>query len=405
MSLLRVLALPLALLSAPALAATGSAADGLQAMRETNLIVLGDWHADSDVEGKVVVGGNASGGSASVGIGNASQGAASSASPTVTIAGDNAIGNLNVNDGSNGGNGTVAGAPAVAIGGGSGRLNLNQHGTGASAVVGGDLAGDVNVGAGVTLSVGGNLDGNLNGSTGGVARIGGQVNGAVNGNGASITQNLGIGFNNAQADIAARTTQMAADVTALSDLLAGLTLDANPSSVTANGGTLVLNAVDNGAGYALFNIDSSLFASYGSIDYQFASDDLPVIINVTGDPSVIFSLNAVGGATSDANQQVIWNFVDATDLSFETMIHGSVLATDATVTNWNAIEGTLVAAQFNQHGEVHLGTYDGGDGFLTSPPGVPEPASWAMMIAGLGLVGATLRRRPGATRTGGARIA
>ncbi|MBS0361220.1 MAG: PEPxxWA-CTERM sorting domain-containing protein [Proteobacteria bacterium] len=28
-----------------------------------------------------------------------------------------------------------------------------------------------------------------------------------------------------------------------------------------------------------------------------------------------------------------------------------------------------------------------------APPGVPEPASWALMIAGFGLAGATLRRR------------
>jgi hypothetical protein len=29
-------------------------------------------------------------------------------------------------------------------------------------------------------------------------------------------------------------------------------------------------------------------------------------------------------------------------------------------------------------------------------PGVPEPASWAMMIAGLGVVGASMRRRKSA---------
>jgi hypothetical protein len=29
----------------------------------------------------------------------------------------------------------------------------------------------------------------------------------------------------------------------------------------------------------------------------------------------------------------------------------------------------------------------------TAPGGVPEPATWALMIGGLGLVGASLRRR------------
>ena len=32
-------------------------------------------------------------------------------------------------------------------------------------------------------------------------------------------------------------------------------------------------------------------------------------------------------------------------------------------------------------------------GFVVSVGGVPEPASWAMMIAGFGLVGAAARRR------------
>ncbi len=39
----------------------------------------------------------------------------------------------------------------------------------------------------------------------------------------------------------------------------------------------------------------------------------------------------------------------------------------------------------------------GGGGFVpsppTSPPAVPEPAAWAMLITGFGLVGASLRRK------------
>ncbi len=39
------------------------------------------------------------------------------------------------------------------------------------------------------------------------------------------------------------------------------------------------------------------------------------------------------------------------------------------------------------------GSHDLGDPVLTPTGGVPEPATWAMMILGLGGVGATLRRR------------
>ena len=54
--------------------------------------------------------------------------------------------------------------------------------------------------------------------------------------------------------------------------------------------------------------------------------------------------------------------------------------------------------------QLHFGVSDGdfGDngGFytVTIDGAVPEPASWAMMIGGLGLVGATLRRRKAAVR-------
>ena len=37
--------------------------------------------------------------------------------------------------------------------------------------------------------------------------------------------------------------------------------------------------------------------------------------------------------------------------------------------------------------------YLDGFGAVPPPPGVPEPASWAMMIAGFGMVGGTMRRR------------
>jgi hypothetical protein len=58
-------------------------------------------------------------------------------------------------------------------------------------------------------------------------------------------------------------------------------------------------------------------------------------------------------------------------------------------------EAALLAglAAHQAYSNIHNATFPGGEirGFLRA--GIPEPASWARMIAGFGLVGATLRRR------------
>ena len=83
--------------------AAGDAAAGLKAMKELNLIVLGDLKANGqEVEGKTFVGGNLSGGGTNWGIGNATQGAAVSDWRNLTVNGDNSNSGQ-INNGSNGG--------------------------------------------------------------------------------------------------------------------------------------------------------------------------------------------------------------------------------------------------------------------------------------------------------------
>lgn len=381
----------LAMLAAAAPAAAGDAAAGLQAMRELNLIVLGDWQAGQDVEGKTFIGGNASGNSSSLGIGNAAQGAAASTRRTLTVAGNNSISSINLNNGSNGGNGLVASSPGVAIVGNSTGINLNAAGAGLD--VGGNLTGNYNVGNGQSFTIGGNLTGGgINGQAGATVRVGGTIQGNVNANGATILQNQGLGFNAALlAPVTAEKASLTADLAALSSALAGLVITGNPSSISYQGGRATFNAVDGGAGFAVFNVDRNIF-SYSEFDYNFGTS-APVIINVFDPTTTLFTYgaNPVGGNNGSRNGQVIWNFVNATRVDFTRMVHGSVLAVNALITNNTPIEGSVAVGRFNQGGEVHLGTYAGGDGFLGST--VPEPATWLQFLAGFGLVGAVTRRR------------
>ena len=110
---------------------------------------------------------------------------------------------------------------------------------------------------------------------------------------------------------------------------------------------------------------------------------------------------------------MLFNFVDATSISFNRQINGSVLAPLATISNSTPIEGSVAVANFAQGGEVHLGTFlgqgliDGSSrdparglerslgGGLSAP--TPEPATWALMMIGIGMAGGALRRNRNGT--------
>jgi len=62
------------------------------------------------------------------------------------------------------------------------------------------------------------------------------------------------------------------------------------------------------------------------------------------------------------------------------------------------LTGNTLTVQFNQRTDfawvfVSEVTFDGSASVVPGVPGIPEPATWAMMIAGFGFVGAAARRR------------
>ncbi len=379
--------------SAPALAA-GSAADAIQAMKELNLIVLGDVAMSQEVEGKTFIGGNLSGGG-QFGIGNAyragHQGQTETGLPTLMVNGNVSGGAYQLENGLIGaGPDRAATNPGLVIGGNSVGWNINA--AGATFDVGGNVVGNMNANA-IIYNVGGNLNG-INTVSGTVVNAGGAVTGNLNGS-PVINANLGTGWNAAAtSDVtAAKLTKLDADMKALSSLLAGLTIVSNPSSITPGAQGPTFNAVDSGAGYALFNVSP---ADFGPELFFNSSTTSPIIVNVSG-TNINWTSNAVSGYTEALNRQIIWNFYEATNIFFDRIVYGSVLAPYAHITNTTPIEGSVVAASLRMNGEIHLGTYDLGTPFITDPNppvgGVPEPATWAMLIAGFGMVGAAVRRR------------
>jgi hypothetical protein len=61
----------------------------------------------------------------------------------------------------------------------------------------------------------------------------------------------------------------------------------------------------------------------------------------------------------------------------------------AAFSNGNNIEGGVFVDSLVQRGEIHLQPFDG------QIPPVPEPETYAMLLAGLGFLGVISRRRIG----------
>ncbi len=364
--------------AALAKAPSGSATAGLAAMGETNLIVLNNMTGGHDVEGKTFVGGSITGNTSNYGIGRSNQGEAASARPTLTVGGD--INGANIANGSNGGNGTVATRKSVDIGGSFTGGNFNVDG--AAIRAGGNLAA-FNINGGTDVTYGGTASGFQN--TQPVKDV-----------------SLGVGgANDLKAAIAAQTTSLTANLSALSTALYTLTPANNPSSYFApDQNTNRFIARDTGLGYAVIDVTAAQLAAANNFTYDIpavGNGFLATIINVSGATS--YTLNA-NSNNSAYNPYVLWNFGKASSITLNRQFNGSLLAPFATISNSTPIEGSVAVANFNQGGEVHLGTFIGNAKLRAAlaPAGgpvgaVPEPAQWAMFIAGFGLVGIASRRR------------
>ncbi|MCG2839397.1 choice-of-anchor A family protein [Sandaracinobacter sp. RS1-74] len=367
----------LILAAQPALAAApvGDPLAGLQAMRETNAIILGNAQGWLTVEGKTFIGGNLSGGG-QFGGGNGTQGAAASNRATLTVGGNTSGGIVSLSNGSNGGNGNV-GAPA-------------------SVVVGGDFGGaNVNT-SGATVKVGGSVS-NINGSQGTTVEAGGAGKGYLNAGGGSIAVNKGDQFTtDLRAGIAAETGKLEADLKALSLSLAQVK-QTSGNSIVENYGARTLNAVDNGTGVSVFTLSEADLNGW-QFKLNVADPALTVVFNILGDGNYNWNTGLAGAFGPDFAGNVIWNFSDAASVHVSQGVFGSILAPFANVVTQSAVSGSIVANGLRAHSAVKLGTYDGGNLGFGAADAVPEPATWAMLIIGFGLVGMAMRRREGIAR-------
>jgi choice-of-anchor A domain-containing protein len=409
-------------------------------LNQFSAVVFGSFSSTADVEGRIVVGANLTGGASF----NTKRGGSASSFSAITVYGSaTSFGNYNVNSG---GGVTIAGGNnasfnlndggAVYVGGansgklsvsnGSGSLNVMgansgtlQLGSGGSVYLGG-TSGNLSAGGNATVAIKGDSTANINLNQGGTVALAGSNFGTISMAGGSISftgnQSGNLNLNNGATATKVTTLNLNAPTstlgsfattfqTPLTNLSTQLNNVAANSTATTSNNSVIFNATPDTSGVAVFGINTSLFAPNSTVTINL-NNATSVIVNVNVDSCVSsncsFSLpNSVNFANPTGYAAtVLWNFVNATNLTFPNEFGGSVLAPLAGVTNNAPIDGTLVAASYAGNGELHLRPYTGtlpGTVTLQSSAravAAPEPGTAALIGTGLaGLAG--LRRRKG----------
>ena len=338
-------AITLALLTGSVLSATPALAEtpsGINALREWNLVVLGDLTSSSEVEGRTFVGGNLAGNPSNCNIMPGTP--STNGQPGLTVVGNVTGGGKNLNNAS-------------------------------GAIIGGNVSSGFNLnGSPQTVKVGGTI-----------------ANTNVNSN--TVVAGL------STSDPAFRIA-LEQDKSFLTNSLTGLSRDlgelAGNSTFAISGNRGTFTAKPDADGVAVFNISADDLNKIGEIEFALNGADT-AIVNVTGG-QITLNDNFLGGTGSLA-EHVIWNFPDATQLTLSTAWGGSVLAPNAAANTANFIQGSGVFGSLVQNGEMHVGTYSGGytppSGGSSSPSGgsstsssggtqVPEPGMFGLMALALG---------------------
>lgn len=248
--------------------------------------------------------------------------------------------------------------------------------SGGSPTIGSHLTPGAWVGRDVLAVAGATSVSNINLQAGNFAH-GGAVAGNVNQNGG--------GNSHADGTLAAQAVAYASELSLLSASLRGLAADSVAQYPSGQPGAVRYNATAGADGLAVFNVNAANVFNNNLIQQieLNINDASQIVINVAGTTVNFNNGNMVGSWTSAfARSSVIWNFFEATSLTFDRNFNGAVLAPSAHLTNSTAIDGSVFVSSFTQNGEVHIPFYTGT---------VPAPASLAVL--GLAALGGRRRRR------------
>jgi choice-of-anchor A domain-containing protein len=238
-----------------------------------------------------------------------------------------------------------------------------------------------NNGSGYSLAVGGALSYN-NGSI---------KHGEIYVAGASVYNSVGLQSSTKTSTAPVNFTDLQTSVKSTSSNLAKLSATGT-SSVAYGGMTLTgsKQAVE------VFNLTGSQLSSINNFSFSNLDKDATLIINVSGKDAIGFNQNGVS-LDGFSKYNVVYNFYQATDLNIQNVgVQGNLLAPLATVRGASGqINGEVIVGNWLSNVQVNTNNYFkpvNVAGYMSTSP-VPEPETYAMLLAGLGLIGFTARRR------------
>ncbi|WEF30859.1 collagen-binding domain-containing protein [Pseudoduganella chitinolytica] len=273
----------------------------------------------------------------------------------------------------------LAQAPASAYAGlSAGGSASNLHVNGGGAVVNGSLS-NAMINSGSAVVKGGATGTNFNGPA--------YVAGAAawnNYNGGLVTTPTAA---MQAADSAASSTDFRQVLTNLATSLNGLS--DTGGKVTVSGNKAVFDAKAGADGVAVFDLETIDEGLFSLGEFEFHLNGASTVVFNTDVKTASIGANFLGGSAQVIGAKAVWNFYNATSLTLGSQFGGAVLATGATLTNWQNIEGGVYVDNLVQRGEIHLQPFTGTLGTV-SP--VPEPATVTLLLGGLAVLVARRRR-------------
>ncbi len=155
----------------------------------------------------------------------------------------------------------------------------------------------------------------------------------------------------------------------------------------------------------------------GNLTLDFASDSDEAFVFQIGSAFISGSASSITVLNGGPRSGIFWEVGTSATLGTGTLFAGNILADQSITLNTGAailcgsalaingavtMDGNRVSNNCGGEGDLGSGRTDyGSHGFSGVPTGsntVPEPAAWAMMLMGFGLVGAAVRRGTAAAR-------